>query len=90
MTRTVFVPGAEGVDAYRLLTALVVPRPIAWVSTLSPDGAHNLAPHSFTGEFVVSLASRPLMDHVNATSARLDRVPPPLHGVPGGVQPRAR
>jgi flavin reductase (DIM6/NTAB) family NADH-FMN oxidoreductase RutF len=33
---------------YRLLTAVVVPRPIAWVSTLSTDGfLANLAPHSF-------------------------------------------
>ncbi|MEU1628039.1 flavin reductase family protein [Streptomyces sp. NPDC020096] len=32
---------------YRLLTATVVPRPIAWVSTLSGDGVANLAPHSF-------------------------------------------
>ncbi len=29
------------------LKALVVPRPIAWVSTLSADGVPNLAPHSF-------------------------------------------
>jgi flavin reductase (DIM6/NTAB) family NADH-FMN oxidoreductase RutF len=35
------------VDCYRLLTAVVVPRPIAWVSTLSPQGVVNLAPHSF-------------------------------------------
>ncbi len=35
------------IDPYRLLTALVVPRPIAWVSTVSADGAGNLAPHSF-------------------------------------------
>lgn len=32
---------------YRLLTALVCPRPIAWVSTLSRDGVPNLAPFSF-------------------------------------------
>jgi len=32
---------------YRLLTALVCPRPIAWVSTTSADGVHNLAPFSF-------------------------------------------
>ncbi|MFG3193880.1 flavin reductase family protein [Streptomyces omiyaensis] len=32
---------------YRLLTATVVPRPIAWVSTASADGTDNLAPHSF-------------------------------------------
>lgn len=32
---------------YQLLTSLVVPRPIAWVSTVSADGVPNLAPHSF-------------------------------------------
>lgn len=32
---------------YKLLTATVVPRPIALVSTLSPDGASNLAPFSY-------------------------------------------
>lgn len=32
---------------YRLLTGLVVPRPIAWVSTRSPQGALNVAPHSY-------------------------------------------
>jgi flavin reductase (DIM6/NTAB) family NADH-FMN oxidoreductase RutF len=30
-----------------LLTGLVVPRPIAWVSTLAADGTPNLAPYSF-------------------------------------------
>lgn len=34
-------------DFYQLLTAVVVPRPIAWVSTTSVDGVDNLAPHSF-------------------------------------------
>jgi flavin reductase (DIM6/NTAB) family NADH-FMN oxidoreductase RutF len=33
--------------AYRMLTCLVVPRPIAWISTLSAEGVGNLAPHSF-------------------------------------------
>ncbi len=45
--RTVFDPGSPDVNAYRLLTALVVPRPIAWVSTLDAEGRGNLAPHSF-------------------------------------------
>lgn len=27
--------------------ALIAPRPIGWVSTLGPDGEHNLAPYSF-------------------------------------------
>lgn len=31
----------------KLLKAVVVPRPIAWVSTTSADGIDNLAPHSF-------------------------------------------
>jgi flavin reductase (DIM6/NTAB) family NADH-FMN oxidoreductase RutF len=34
-------------DNYKLLTNLVVPRPIAWVSTVSPSGVSNLAPFSF-------------------------------------------
>ena len=34
-------------DVYKLLTGSVVPRPIAWVSTLSEDGGRNLAPFSF-------------------------------------------
>ncbi len=46
-SRSVFDPFAEGVNAYRLLTSLVVPRPIAWVSTVDADGRGNLAPHSF-------------------------------------------
>jgi flavin reductase (DIM6/NTAB) family NADH-FMN oxidoreductase RutF len=32
---------------YKLLTNLVVPRPIAWVTSLSPEGVLNLAPFSF-------------------------------------------
>jgi flavin reductase (DIM6/NTAB) family NADH-FMN oxidoreductase RutF len=32
---------------YRLLVGAVVPRPIAFVSTISPEGVRNLAPFSF-------------------------------------------
>jgi len=32
---------------YKLLTSLVVPRPIAWITSLSPTGVVNLAPYSF-------------------------------------------
>lgn len=94
--RTYFAVGDPGVYPYRLLTAVVVPRPIAWVSTVSAEGVVNLAPHSFysvacarppivcftsvgakdtlrnvrdTGEFVVNLASAPLLDAVNDSSA---------------------
>lgn len=34
-------------DCSKLLYGLVVPRPIAWISTISPDGTANLAAHSF-------------------------------------------
>lgn len=43
---------------YRLLTATVVPRPIAWVSTTSAAGTDNLAPHSF---FTVACVSPPVV-----------------------------
>jgi flavin reductase (DIM6/NTAB) family NADH-FMN oxidoreductase RutF len=45
-------------DFYRLLTALVVPRPIAWVSTRSSEGVDNLAPHSF---FTVAGVDPPML-----------------------------
>ncbi|XPM57602.2 MAG: flavin reductase family protein [Leptolyngbya sp. IPPAS B-1204] len=43
-----FVP-AEMPDPapYHLLTSIVAPRPIAWVSTISAAGVPNLAPYSF-------------------------------------------
>ncbi|MGP0174699.1 flavin reductase family protein [Pseudomonas sp. NCHU5208] len=34
-------------EAYRWLASSITPRPIAWVSTRSPDGVANLAPFSF-------------------------------------------
>ena len=34
-------------DFYRVLNSVVVPRPIAWVCSRSPEGVENLAPHSF-------------------------------------------
>ncbi len=96
MDRTEFRIGADGVNGYALLNSLVVPRPIAWVSTLDTHGRANLAPHSFfnvasadpptvmftsvgdkdtlrnvreTGEFVVCVASAPLLHAVNDSSA---------------------
>lgn len=32
---------------YKLLTSIITPRPIAWVSTISDDGINNLAPFSY-------------------------------------------
>jgi len=34
-------------DAYGWMISTILPRPIAWVSTISPDGRTNLAPFSF-------------------------------------------
>jgi len=34
-------------DRYKLLSGIVVPRPIAWITTLGPDGAINAAPFSY-------------------------------------------
>jgi flavin reductase (DIM6/NTAB) family NADH-FMN oxidoreductase RutF len=36
-----------GADGYKLTTGLIVPRPIGWIGTISPDGVPNLAPFSF-------------------------------------------
>ena len=79
--------------------ALVAPRPIGWISTLSAEGVVNLAPYSFfnavatnphyvmfssagrkdsqrnaeeTGEFVCSLATYDLKEHVNRTAAPVE------------------
>lgn len=37
----------QGMDAYDLLVAIVAPRPIAFISTISASGQPNLAPFSF-------------------------------------------
>lgn len=44
--RVVIDPSAVR-SVYPLLGSLVVPRPIAWVSSRSAEGIDNLAPHSF-------------------------------------------
>lgn len=34
-------------DLYRFMISVVIPRPIAFISTVSPDGHHNVAPFSY-------------------------------------------
>lgn len=34
-------------DAHRIMLSVIVPRPIAWISSLGADGSLNLAPYSF-------------------------------------------
>ena len=48
MTHTEFdFNNLEPRDVYKLLIGTVVPRPIAWVTTISTDGVPNAAPYSF-------------------------------------------
>lgn len=51
-------PAALGAGIYPLLNSVVVPRPIAWVSTRSAEGVDNLAPHSF---FTISSVAPPVV-----------------------------
>lgn len=55
-------------QVYRLLSGLVVPRPIAWISTVSATGILNLAPFSF---FTVVGSDPPLLGvSINQRKAR--------------------
>ena len=57
--RSDFDPGQLGPrEFYKFLTSVVVPRPIAWVSSTSPAGVDNLAPHSF---FTVASVDPPII-----------------------------
>ena len=56
--RTAVDPNQPHPHFYRFLTSVVVPRPIAWVSSRSADGIDNLAPHSF---FTVSCVRPPIV-----------------------------
>ena len=59
MPRVDFDPNEIGARAfYKLITASVLPRPIAWVSTRSAAGIDNLAPHSF---FTVACTDPPVL-----------------------------
>ncbi len=51
-------PAELGAAVYPLLNSVVVPRPIAWVSTRSAEGVDNLAPHSF---FTISSVQPPVV-----------------------------
>lgn len=56
--RSAFRPDDPELNFYKLMTAVVVPRPIAWVTTLSSEGVVNLAPHSF---YTVACARPPIV-----------------------------
>lgn len=59
MTKVVFdLTGTGSKDRYKLLSGLVVPRPIGWIGTRRADGTNNLAPFSF---FNVVSSSPPIV-----------------------------
>jgi flavin reductase (DIM6/NTAB) family NADH-FMN oxidoreductase RutF len=45
------VANANFLDVYHHLVGIVTPRPIAWVTTVDPEGRVNLAPFSFYNAF---------------------------------------
>lgn len=47
MKRVFDLDGTGSTDAYKLLSGLVVPRPIGWIGTRRENGTFNLAPFSF-------------------------------------------
>jgi len=57
-------------DVYYLMTGLVIPRPIGWISSVSEEGMHNVAPYSYFNAFganppVVGFASTGRKDTIN-------------------------
>jgi flavin reductase (DIM6/NTAB) family NADH-FMN oxidoreductase RutF len=60
--------GLGAAESYRLTIACLVPRPVAWVSTLGADGKANLAPFSFFGG--ISSAPPVVMVAVGRTRGR--------------------
>lgn len=58
-------------ESYKLLSGAVVPRPIAWVSTVNADGVRNLAPYSF---FTVVSANPPVVCFCPAVREATDQL----------------
>lgn len=56
-------------DFYRMASAAVLPRPIAWISTRSAEGFANLAPFSF---FTIASIDPPVLafSHINRRDCR--------------------
>jgi flavin reductase (DIM6/NTAB) family NADH-FMN oxidoreductase RutF len=65
-----YEPGSPHRLAHDPMTSIVAPRPIGWISTLSPDGIRNLAPYSFFNLFssrppIIGFASNGWKDSVS-------------------------
>ncbi|WP_292294925.1 flavin reductase family protein [Marivita sp.] len=51
MTDILDLDSISAQDRYKLLSALVIPRPVAWVTTMDAQGVVNAAPYSFFNVF---------------------------------------
>lgn len=70
-------------DRYKLLIGCIVPRPIAFVSSVSPEGRHNLAPFSFfngIGSDPMTLLFCPSNNETGQAKDTLRNVAPPEEG----------
>lgn len=61
----------EALECYKLLSGSIIPRPIAWVSTVDAEGNRNLAPFSF---FTVVSAAPPVICFCPAVRAETERL----------------
>ncbi|MEE9207292.1 MAG: flavin reductase family protein [Gemmatimonadota bacterium] len=71
-----YVENLTGLQRYQLITSLVVPRPIGWLSTRSLDGVRNLAPFSF----FAALSASPMLVGVSIGHRR-DRLKDTLQNI---------
>jgi len=60
----------QGREFYFMMTALVIPRPIGWISTISASGVRNVAPYSYFNMMgndppYVAFASTGIKDSLN-------------------------
>ena len=58
---TILPETLDAKQAYKLLTGVIVPRPIAWVSSISTSGVTNVAPFSY----FTSVSNKPPMVGIN-------------------------
>ena len=74
---TLDLAALDGAAAYKLLTSAVVPRPIAWASTVDEEGRANLAPFSY---FTIASAAPPVLLFCPQLAAAAE--------APDGVRPK--
>ena len=70
------IPDMAAQDRYKIMTATIVPRPIAWVTSRSGDGILNAAPYSFFNMMghdpaTVALGVLPGTDGLKDTAANI-------------------